>query len=170
MSSRSGKSQGISLRVRKNLRLTEVRKKWNICTFYGHESCCIGRIFFMKFEDGNVGFWIFQFFLHVILRNYRFIYTARDLLKAVIYGWGMAEKGALSPLSGLISEIVNSLGQGNFTVVLKRHGKVRGFQKPLAVATIHLYWHFFIARIFYGVSKTCVFGALTISEDCICQF
>ena len=105
-----------------------------------------------------------------MLRNFQFIYTERDLLKAIIDGWMMAERVALSPLSGLICELVNSVGQGNFTVVRKRQGKVRGFQKPLAVATIHVYWHFLIARIFYGVGKTCAFGALTISEDCICQF
>ena len=92
-----------------------------------------------------------------MLRNFQFIYTERDLLKAIIDGWVMAERVALSPLSGLICEIVNSVGQGNFTVVRKRQGKVRGFQKPLAVATIHVCWHFLIARIFYGVGKTCAF-------------
>ena len=41
-------------------------------------------------------------------------------------GWGIAVRGALSTISELIWEIVNSVGQG----------KVREFQKPLAVATM----------------------------------
>ena len=45
----------------------------------------------------------------------------------------MTGRGAMSPLSGLICEISNSLGQGNFTFVRK---KVRVFQKPLALATM----------------------------------
>ena len=59
-----------------------------------------------------------------MLRNYQFTYTARDLLKAVMDGWGMAERVASSPLWSIICEIVNSVGQGNFTVVRKRQGKV----------------------------------------------
>ena len=45
-------------------------------------------------------------------------------------------RGVLSPLSGLICEIIifNSVGQANFTLICQ--GKVREFQKPLAVATI----------------------------------
>ena len=100
-----------------------------------------------------LSFEFFSFFLHVMLRNCQFIYTERDLLKAIIDGWVMAERVALSPLSGLICEIVNSVGQGNFTVVRKRQGKVRGFQKPLAVATIYVYWHFLVARIFTVLGK-----------------
>ena len=42
----------------------------------------------------------------------------------------------LSPLSGLICEIVNSAGQGNFTFVKKSQGKVKELQKPLAGATM----------------------------------
>ena len=38
-------------------------------------------------------------------------------------------RGGLSPLLGLICEIVNSVGQG----------KVREFQKPLSVATMTWY-------------------------------
>ena len=60
-----------------------------------------------------------------MLRNFQFIYTERDLLKAIIDGWVMAERVALSPLSGLICEIVNSVGQGNFTVVRKKAGDFR---------------------------------------------
>ena len=36
-----------------------------------------------------------------------------------------AVRGALSPLSGLICEIINSVGQGNFTFVLKKSGNFR---------------------------------------------
>ena len=57
ISSRSGKSQGISLRVRKHLRLTEGKKILRVHLYiYRHESCCIGRIFFMKFEHADVEF------------------------------------------------------------------------------------------------------------------
>ena len=68
-----------------------------------------------------------QSFLHVMLRNYQFMYTARDLLKAQ-NKWveRMAVRGGLSPLSGLIWEIVNSVGQGNFTFVWKKSGKGHG--------------------------------------------
>ena len=45
-------------------------------------------------------------------------------------GEGDGCQGALSPLSGLICEIVNSIGQGNFTFIRKRSWK------PLAVATM----------------------------------
>lgn len=64
-----------------------------------------------------------------MLRNFQFIYTERDLLKAIIDGWVMAERVALSPLSGLICEIVNSVGQGNFTVVRKKAGKSQGISE-----------------------------------------
>ena len=37
--------------------------------------------------------------------------------------------------TNLCNNIVNSVGQGNFTFVMK---KVREFRKPLAVATMHV--------------------------------
>ena len=56
--------------------------------------------------------------LPIILRNYQFTYAALDLLKALINGFeGIAVRGALSPFSGLTSEIVNSIVReksGNF--------------------------------------------------------
>ena len=36
-----------------------------------------------------------------------------------------ALRGALGPLSGLICEIVNSVGQGNFTFVRKKSGNFK---------------------------------------------
>ena len=48
----------------------------------------------------------------------------------------MAVSGAFSPLSGLIFEIVYSIGHGNFTFVKKKSGIVGEFQKPLPVATM----------------------------------
>ena len=48
----------------------------------------------------------------------------------------MAVRGGLSPLSRLIFEIVYSIGQGNFTFIREKSGKVREFQKPLPVATM----------------------------------
>ena len=54
----------------------------------------------------------------------------------------MAVRGGWRPLSGLICEIVNSVGQGNFTFVReksgKSQGKVREFQTPMAVATMYM--------------------------------
>ena len=44
----------------------------------------------------------------------------------------------LSPLSGIIWEIVNSVGQGNLTFLEKRQGlKPGNFKKPLAVTTMN---------------------------------
>ena len=75
ISSRSGKSQGISVRVKENLSLgkksgkTEIlrvhihyffftvnvfRHLKFICTLYGHESCCICRILLIKLN------WVFK--------------------------------------------------------------------------------------------------------------
>ena len=59
------------------------------------------------------------------------MYIAHDLLKAEIKKWleGMAVRGAVNPLSGLICEIVNSVGQGNFTFVRKKSGKIQGISE-----------------------------------------
>ena len=38
----------------------------------------------------------------------------------------MAVRGGWRPLSGLICEIVNSVGQGNFTFVREKSGKSQG--------------------------------------------
>ena len=38
-------------------------------------------------------------------------------------------RGALGPLSGLICEIINSVGQGNFTFVRKKAGKNHGISE-----------------------------------------
>lgn len=45
--------------------------------------------------------------------------TGQEMVRDVC---GMAVRGALSPLSGIICEIVNSLGQGHFTSFRKRSG------------------------------------------------
>ena len=46
-------------------------------------TCSIGRTLFMKLNDKlMLGFQENQSFLFVMLRNYQFMYTARDLLKA----------------------------------------------------------------------------------------
>ena len=44
----------------------------------------------------------------------------------------MAVRGALSTISGLIWEIDNSVGQGNFSL----SGKSQRISKPMAVATM----------------------------------
>ena len=41
----------------------------------------------------------------------------------------MAVRGALGPLLGLICEIVNSVGQGNFAFVRKKSGKKHGISE-----------------------------------------
>ena len=41
----------------------------------------------------------------------------------------MAVRGGWRPLSGLICEIVNSVGQGNFTCVREKSGKSQGISK-----------------------------------------
>ena len=41
----------------------------------------------------------------------------------------MAVRGAVNPLSGLICEIVNSVGQGNFTFARKKSGKIQGISE-----------------------------------------
>ena len=48
----------------------------------------------------------------------------------------MAVRGGWRPLSGLICEIVNSVGQGILHLSGKSQGKVREFQTPMAVATM----------------------------------
>ena len=117
-----------------------------------------------------LSFEFFSFFLHVMLRNFQFIYTERDLLKAIIDGWVMAERVALSPLSGLICEIVNSVGQGNFTVVRKKAGKSPGISETSGCGNHSCILAFSYCEDLLRYGKTCAFGALTISEDCICQF
>ena len=47
------------------------------------------------------------------------MYIARYSLKEEINGQGMAVREELSPLSGLICEIVNPVGQGNVIFVRK---------------------------------------------------
>ena len=48
----------------------------------------------------------------------------------------MAVRGGWRPLSGLICEIVNSVGQGNFTFVREKSGKSQGISNTMAVATM----------------------------------
>ena len=103
-----------------------------------------------------------------MLRNFQFIYTERDLLKAIIDGWVMAERVALSPLSELICEIVNSVGQGNFTVVRKKAGKSQGISETSGCGN-----HSCILAFSYCEDLLRCWENLrvrSISEDCICQF
>ena len=65
----------------------------------------------------------------------------------------MVVRGALSPLSIIIFEIVYSIGQGNFTFVRKN---VREFQKTLAVAIMNNFclisFHFFMVSTIWKLS------------------
>ena len=74
-----------------------------------------------------LGFQENQSFFHVTLTNYQFMYTVCVLLKALFNKWveRMAVRGAWRPLSGLICEIVNSVGQGNFTFVREKSGNFK---------------------------------------------
>lgn len=51
--------------------------------------------------------------------SFYMVATGQEMVRDVC---GMAVRGALSPLSGIICEIVNSLGQGHFTSFRKRSG------------------------------------------------
>ena len=74
-----------------------------------------------------LGFQENQSFFHVTLTNYQFMYTVCVLLKALFNKWveRMAVRGGWRPLSGLICEIVNSVGQGNFTFVREKSGNFK---------------------------------------------
>ena len=74
-----------------------------------------------------LGFQDNQSFFHVMLTNYQFMYTVCVLLKALFNKWveRMAVRGGWRPLSGLICEIVNSVGQGNFTFVREKSGNFK---------------------------------------------
>ena len=110
-SSRSGKSQGISLQVGK---------------FYGH----IIIILFMKLNSKLiVGFQKSRSFLHVIVKELHCINSCTLHVSCwkhkLINGWrgsgceGSTEHWVHYELSGLICAIVNSVDQGNFTVFRK---------------------------------------------------
>jgi len=63
----------------------------------------------------------------------------------------MAVRGGWRPLSGLICEIVNSVGQGNVTFCQGKvmQGKVREFQTPMAVVTMKTYCDYFSVLCYY---------------------
>ena len=78
-------------------------------------------------RQAGVGFQGNQFNFAFYVKELPIImYTARDLLKA-LNKWveRMAVRGGLSPLSGLICKIANSVGEGNVTFVRKTSGKFR---------------------------------------------
>ena len=70
-----------------------------------------------------LGFRESQSFLHILSRNYQFMYTEGDLLKHK----KMAVRGVFSPFSGPNCKIVNSVGQGNFKFVRGNSKNFRNF-------------------------------------------
>ena len=66
--------------------------------------------------------------VNVKVSNKNFIHVHCVCLAESINKWveRMAVRGGWRPLSGLICEIVNSVGQGNFTFVREKSGKSQG--------------------------------------------
>ena len=137
----SVKSQGISLRVRKNLRLGKKLGKRELLRILiysllqlfsdtfdnslhvsGHKSCCIGRILSMRLNASWC--WVFE-------KVNPFCTYCQGTINSCTLNvtcWKhkkMAVRGGLSPFSGLTCKIVNSVGQGNFTIV---RGKSKNFR------------------------------------------
>ena len=123
-SSRSGKSQGISLWVRENLHLW---KKSGKSAFQGHDTCWISRILFHLIErQADVRFprksILFPCYVKELSIHVHCVCLAESINKWVER---MAVMGGWRPLSGLICEIVNSVGQGNFTFVREKSGNFK---------------------------------------------
>ena len=111
-SSRSGKSQGISLWVRENLHLWKKSGKSEI----------LSRILFHLIErQGDVRFprksIVFPCYVKELSIHVHCVCLAESINKWVER---MTVRGGWRPLSGLICEIVNSVGQGNFTFVREK--------------------------------------------------
>ena len=131
----SEKSQGISLRVRENLSLGKKLGKREIlrvhiyfllyfkffCTFYGHESCCIG-IMSMKLNASWC--WVSE----KVNPFCTYCQGSINSCTLKVTFWKhkkMAVRGEFSPFSGPNCKIVNSVGQGNFKFVRKKSGNFR---------------------------------------------
>ena len=123
-SSRSGKSQG------KFTSLKKVREKWNFKStnlFQGHDTCWISRILFHLIErQADVKFPRKSILFPCYVKELS-IHVNRVCLAESITKWvkRMAVRGGWRPLSGLICEIVNSVGQGNFTFVREKSGNFK---------------------------------------------
>ena len=121
-SSRSGKSQGISLWVRENLHLWKKSGKseilrvliyllpsqWCFC-MVKNASC--QRQADVRFPRKSI---LFPCYVKELSIHVHCVCLAESINKWVER---MAVRGGWRPLSGLICEIVNSVGQGNFTFV-----------------------------------------------------
>ena len=113
-------------------------------TFYGHESS------HWSWNWTRSWWWVFKKvdpFLALLLRSYQFMYTACVWLKAEINKWLQGirlweERWVHYKLSELkICAIVNSVGQGSFTVVGKKSGKSRNlwlYQPCQSSSLVHL--------------------------------
>ena len=120
-SSRSGKSQGISLWVRENLHLWKKSGKSEILRVLIYllpsQRC------FCMVKNASCQSILFPCCVKKLSIHVHGVCLAESINKwmermAVRVGW--------RPLSGLICEIVNSVGQGNFTFVREKSGKSQG--------------------------------------------
>ena len=97
-------------------------------TFQGHDTCWISRILFHLIErQADVRFprksILFPCYVKELSIHVHCVCLAESINKWVER---VAVRGGWRPLSGLICEIVNSVGQGNFTFVREKSGKSQG--------------------------------------------
>ena len=133
-SSRSGKSQGISLWVRENLHLWKKSGKseilrvliyllpsqWCFCMVKNASCQCQGeRQADVRFPRKSI---LFPCYVKELSIHVHCVCLAESINKWVER---MAVRGGWRPLSGLICEIVNSVGQGNFTFVREKSGNFK---------------------------------------------
>ena len=132
--SRSGKSQGISLWVRENLHLWKKSGKseilrvliyllpsqWCFCMVKNASCQCQGeRQADVRFPRKSI---LFPCYVKELSIHVHCVCLAESINKWVER---MAVRGGWRPLSGLICEIVNSVGQGNFTFVREKSGNFK---------------------------------------------
>ena len=120
-SSRSGKSQGISLWVRENLHLWKKSGESEILRVLIYllpSQWC-----FCMVKNVSCQSILFPCYVKELSIHVHCVCLAESINKRVER---MAVRGGWRPLSGLICEIVNSVGQGNFTFVREKSGKSQG--------------------------------------------
>ena len=152
-SSRSGKSQGISLWVRENLHLWKKSGKseilrvliyllpsqWCFCMVKNASCQCQADV---RFPRKSI---LFPCYVKELSIHVHCVCLAESINKWVER---MAMRGGWRPLSGLICEIVNSVGQGNFTFVREKSGNFKHlwlwqpWSKQMAWARVSTTWQY----------------------------
>ena len=120
-SSRSGKSQGISLWVRENLHLWKKSGKSEILRVLIY--LLPSQWYFCMVKNASCQSILFPCYVKELSVHVHCVCLAESINKWVER---MAVRGGWRPLSGLICEIVHSVGQGNFTFVREKSGKSQG--------------------------------------------